>query len=156
MRTIFYIPAGSKVEDYKDEWFEKTNEVHCGVSENIKKYIKDPDIAQFVKIPEFKHMLAPINVSDAEYFQVGYINDFDDRNDLPQYICEVWSKNLDNPTEPQQKVDTWFMQFDLGADFFHTDHVRLDVGWFDLVVKKGDEEVDTHEISVYENYSEEE
>ena len=39
MRTVFYIPEGEKVEDYKDQWFEKTNEVHTGPSENIKKYI---------------------------------------------------------------------------------------------------------------------
>ena len=155
MRTIFYIPEGEDVENYKEEWYEKTSEVHTGVSKNIEKYIDDPSVAQFVKIPEFQHMLAPINASNSEYFQVGYINDFADRDDLPQYIVEVWSKNLDNPSDPQDKVDNWIMQFDLGADFFHTDHVRLDVGWYDLVVMDGDEEVDTHEISVYESYEEE-
>lgn len=155
MRTVFYIPKGEKVEDYKEQWYEKTNEVHTGVSKNIEQYIKDPSVAQFVNIPEFKHMLAPISVSSSEYFQIAYVNDFDDRNNLPQYLCEVWSKNLDNPSEQQVKLTTWIMQFDLGADFFHTDHVRLDTGWYDLIITIEGKEVDSHEISVYESYEEE-
>ena len=155
MRTIFYIPEGEDVENYKEEWYEKTSEVHTGISKNIEQYIDDPSVAQFVNIPEFKHMLAPINASNSEYFQVGYVDDFADRDNLPQYIVEVWSKNLDNPSDPQDKVDNWIMQFDLGANFFHTDHVRLDVGWYDLVVMNENEEIDTHEISIYESYEEE-
>lgn len=155
MRTVFYIPKGEKVEDYKSEWNGKTNEVHTGVSPNIEDYIKDDSVAQFINIPEFKHMLAPRNCSSGEYFQIAYVNDFEDRDNLPQYFCEVWTKNLDNPSEPQQKQDTWIMQYDIGAGFFHTDHVKLDIGWYDLIVTRDGEEVDSHEISIYESYEEE-
>lgn len=155
MRKVFYIPEGEKVDNYKEQWFEKTNEVHTGLSKNIEQYIKDPSVAQFVNIPEFKHMLAPINSSNAEYFQVGYVNDFDDRDNLPQYIVEVWTKNLDNPSEQQVKIDSWIMQYDASAGFFHTDHVKLEIGWYDLIITKEGEEVDSHEISVYESYEEE-
>ena len=155
MRTVFYIPEGEKVEDYKEQWYEKTNEVHTGISKNIEEYIDDPSVAQFVNIPEFVHMIAPINSSNAEYFQVAYVNDFDDRNNLPQYIVEVWSKNLDRPSDEQVKTDSWIMQYDTSAGFFYTDHIRLDTGWYDLVVTKEGEEVDSHEISIYESYEEE-
>ena len=156
MRTVFYIPKGEKVEDYKDQWFGKTNEVHTGPSENIKNYIEDESVAHFIYIPEFRHIVSPINVSNKEYFQVGYVDDFVDKNNLPQFICEVWTKNLDNPSEEQVKTDTWIMQYDIGAKFFHTDHVKLDIGWYDFVIKSDNEEIDTHEISVYESYDEEE
>ena len=155
MRTVFYIPEGDEVEDYKEEWENKTAEVHTGISPNIKDYVDDPSIAQWVHIPEFKHMLAPNNESSGVYFQVAYINDFADRDNLPQYHCEVWTKNLDNPSEEQVKADTWIMQYDIGPNFFHTDHVRLDVGWYDLIVTLDGEEVDSHEISIYESYEEE-
>ena len=89
MRTVFYIPEGDEVEDYKEEWENKTAEVHTGISPNIKDYVDDPSIAQWVHIPEFKHMLAPNNESSGVYFQVAYINDFADRDNLPQYHCEV-------------------------------------------------------------------
>ena len=47
------------------------------------------------------------------------------------------------------------MQYDTSAGFFYTDHIRLDTGWYDLIVTKEGEEVDSHEISIYESYEEE-
>lgn len=147
MRKIYYIPKGESVESHKDEWHLKTNEVHTGLSPNIEKYIDNPDVPQFVDIPEFKHIISPKNQAKNEYFQVGYVDDFADRSELPQYTCEVWKKNLDRPSEPHEKIHTWFLQFN--GELFHTDHVALDIGWYDLVIKCDGEEVDTSEISIY-------
>ena len=61
MRKVFYIPVGHKANDYIDDWEGQTNEVHTGVSENIKNYVKEPNEPGFIHIPEFKHMLAPLN-----------------------------------------------------------------------------------------------
>jgi len=163
MRKIFYIPEGEAVDDYKDDWYHETNEVHTGISESLKDLIKDPSKPQFVFIPEFKHMMAPINESDKSYFQVAYVNDYDyvsfnNGEMVPMYLLEVWTKNLDNPSEEQEKINTFVMQFDVGAKFFHTDHIRLDTGWYDLIVVNDDtkEEVDSHEITIYEGTTEEE
>ena len=157
MRRIFYIPEGHSMDDYKDQWEGQVAEVHSGLSPNIEKYIDDPEVAQFAHIPEFKHMYAPRSQSNSVYFQIAYVDDFADRDNLPQYMLEVWSKNLDRPSDEQIKVDTWIMQYDKGPSLFTTEHKKLDVGWYDLiVVSEEGEEVDSHEISIYEDYDEEE
>ncbi|MEK9691914.1 MAG: hypothetical protein VW235_03190 [Rhodospirillaceae bacterium] len=156
MRRIYYVPEGLDIEDFRLEWEGHTNEVHSGLSPNIENYVKNVDEAGFVFIPEFQILHTPVNASDAEYWQVAYVNDFADRNNSPQYILEVWKKNLDNPSEQQILVDKHILQFDIGADFFHTDHIRLPIGWYDLVLKFEDEEIDTKEISIYEAINEEE
>lgn len=156
MRKIYYVPEGLDIEDFRLEWEGHTNEVHSGLSPNIENYVKNVDEAGFVFIPEFQILHAPVNASDAEYWQVAYVNDFADRNNSPQYILEVWKKNLDNPSEQQILIDKYILQFDIGADFFHTDHIRLPIGWYDLVLKFEDEEIDTKEISIYEAINEEE
>lgn len=150
MRKIYYIPDGCNVEDYRQEWEFQTNEVHTGISESIEKYVKNPDEAGWVYIPEFRELHAPINASDAEYWQVAYVNDFIDKEDLPQYVLEVWTKNLDRPTENQSLFDKFVLQYDLGAGFFHTDHLRLPIGWYDLILKFEDEEIESKEITIYE------
>lgn len=163
MRKIFYIPEGHKPDDYINDWEGQTNEVHTGLSENIKNYVKEPDRAGFIHVPEFKHMLAPLNESSSNYFQIAYVNDFAavdilNNEEPPMYVLEVWTKNLDNPNEQQEKLTSHPMQFDVGAMFFHTDHFKLDVGWYDLIVVEeyNGEELDSHEITIYEGTEEEE
>ena len=156
MRKIYYIPDGSNVEDYRQEWEFQTNEVHTGISESIKEHVKNPEEAGWVYIPEFRVLQAPVNASDAEYWQVAYINDFINKDDIPQYVLEVWTKNLDKPTENQSLHDKYVLQYDIGAGFFHTDHIRLPIGWYDLILKFEDEEVEAKEITIYEAFINEE
>lgn len=150
MRRVYYIPEGLDIEDFKSEWEHNTNEVHHGIFPNIENYVENPDEAGWVYIPEFREMHAPANESDAAYFQIAYVDDFADRKNLPQYVLEVWTKNLDKPSESQNKHSTHILQYDIGAGFFHTEHIRLPIGWYDLVLKLEDEEIQTKEISIYE------
>lgn len=155
MRYIFYIPEGESVADYKDQWEQKTNEVHSGMSKSIEGLVEDPEKAQFVEIPEYQFARVQKNVASKDYISYNYVDDFVDQNDLPQYIMEVWKKNLDNPSEPEEKIDQHFMQYEKIYRWFYTDHINLNAGWYNLVFKKDDEEVEVKEITVYDAYEEE-
>ena len=156
MRYIYYIPEGEKVEDHKDQWWGKTPEIHTGVSPNIKEYINDPTKAQFIEIPEYKFPIVPNNAASKEFVSYLYVDDFVDVNNTPQYIMEVWKKNLDNPSDPEVKHDQYFMQYEKVYRHFFTDHIKLPAGWYNLVFKCDDKEVDSKEITIYDKHDEEE
>ena len=42
MRKVYYVPSHLDPEDYKEEWFGNTAEVHNSVSESNKDYILLP------------------------------------------------------------------------------------------------------------------
>tara|TARA_R100000231_G_C5296649_1_gene156250 strand:- start:474 stop:944 length:471 start_codon:yes stop_codon:yes gene_type:complete len=156
MRYIYYIPEGESVEDHKEQWHGKTPEVHTGLSPNIESYIKDPTKPQFVEIPEYTFPIVPINAASKDFVSYKYVDDFVDVNNTPQYIMEVWKKNLDNPSDPEVKVSQYFMQYEKVYRYFYTDHIKLETGWYNLVFKKDDKEIDTKEITIYDKHDEEE
>ena len=98
----------------------------------------------------------PINAASKDFVSYKYVDDFVDVNNTPQYIMEVWKKNLDNPSDPEVKVNQYFMQYEKVYRYFYTNHIKLETGWYNLVFKKDDKEVDTKEITIYDKHDEEE
>ena len=100
---------------------------------------------------------APNHASNKEYFQIEYFDDFEVlKRDKAVISLQVWKKNLDNPSEEDVLVETYPCLFEVGRQIWITNHIKLDIGWYDFVIKSDNEEIDTHEISVYESYDEEE
>ena len=66
MRKIYYVPEGQDILDYQDIWLNHTQEVHNSLSENIKEYVKDKDVAQWVLIPEYTYPEVPKLINDQE------------------------------------------------------------------------------------------
>ena len=156
MRLIYYVPEGESIEDYKSEWDQVVAEIHTGLSPNIEDFVKDPTVAQLVEIPEFKMAFVPVNASSKDFVQYRYVDEFVDKDDLPQYSMEVWSKNLDNPSEEKTKIDTHLLQYDNYKRHFYSEHIALRPGWYDIIFLKNREEVDAKEIAIYEKNDEEE
>ena len=150
MRTIYYVPEGQAINDYIDVWSGKTNEVHNKISENIKEYIKDIDVAQWVLIPEYKFPRLPEFVSNQDYFEYYYYDDFSYYEDFPQYFMEVWKVNLDDPDIEPEKIDTYPMQWEKVLCKFYTNHIKLDIGWYELRFIKNGKLQDKDKITVYE------
>lgn len=156
MRLIYYVPDNMSIDDYKSEWEQVIAEVHHGLSPNIEDYVKDPTKAQVVEIPEYKKAHIPINAASKDFIQYIYIDEFFDKDEMPQYSMEIWSKNLDNPSESQVKIDTHLLQYDNHKRHFYSEHIALRPGWYDVVFKKDGKEVESKEIAVYEAPDEEE
>lgn len=157
MREIYYIPEGFSVEDYKSEWENLTGEVHVGLSDNIKEYVENPSVGQLVYIPEFSFTVAPRTISNLDFWQVEYFNDFEVIKDTkPPVSMEVWTKNLDDPSEEQKLVDKYPLHYEVGRKCFISDHLRLDTGWYDIIIFVDGEEVDSKEATIYEKNVEEE
>jgi len=157
MRNIFYIPKDKDINDYKSEWFNKFPEVHHGLSDNIKEYISDPSIAQEVLIPEYSGIMAPQSIGNVEFFQIEYFNDFESIKQEKSFVeLEIWSKDLDDPSKEEVLVDKKPFHYEVGRRCFITDHFKLDVGWYDFVVKVDGEQTELKECSVYEVILEEE
>ena len=53
MRKIFYVPKSKDYMDYESEWKGVTGHIQTGISDNIKDFVDNPDVAQMVLIPEF-------------------------------------------------------------------------------------------------------
>lgn len=156
MRLIYYVPDNMSIDDYKSEWEQVVAEVHHGLSANIEDYVKDPTKAQVVEIPEYRKAHIPINAASKDFIQYIYIDEFFDKDEVPQYSMEIWSKNLDNPSESQVKIDTHLLQYDKHKRHFYSEHIALRPGWYDVVFKKDGKEVESKEIAVYEAPDEEE
>lgn len=162
MREVFYIPEGGSVEDYSEQWKDNYSIVQVGLSPNIEEYVNNPDIAQVILIPEFKTTICPITTSSSTYFQIEYFDDFETIKDVkPEVWCQIWSKDLDNPSTEQEKIKDIPMHYEVGRKCFITDHMKLDTGWYDaqIVIKRTptySEVMDEKEITVWENNLEEE
>lgn len=157
MRKVFFVPKSQDYNDFKPEWEGVTGIIQHGLSDNIKEYVIDENKAQMVLIPEYYAILAPTHTSNADYFQIEYFDDFEVlKREYADITCEIWKKNLDNPSEEEKLVETLPMNFEVGRQIWITNHVKLDIGWYDLVIKKNGKEVDSKECSVYEYNFEEE
>ena len=157
MRKIFYVPKSKNYMDYESEWKGVTGHIQTGISENIKDFVDNPDVAQMVLIPEYFLLGAPSHASNKEYFQIEYFDDFEVlKRDKAVISLQVWKKNLDNPSEEDILVETYPCSFEVGRQIWITNHIKLDIGWYDLVILKDNEEVDSREISIYEYFLEEE
>lgn len=157
MRKIFYVPANKDIEDYKSQWDKVVTEIVHGVSENIKDYITNEEVGQLVYIPEYRVLDTPRNISNASYFQIIYFDDFESiKEEKPEVICEIWKKNLDNPSEAEVKYTQYPLHFVVGKRNWVSDHLKLPIGWFDFVIKVDGVEVESAECAVYEYNLEEE
>ena len=156
MRIIYYVPEGESIDDYKSEWDQVVAEVHVGLSPNIEDYIKDPTKAQVVEIPEYRKAHIPVNAASKDFIQYVYIDEFFDKDETPQYKMEIWSKNLDKPSETHVKIDTHILQYDNFKKHFYSEHISLAPGWYDVVFFRDGEEVESKEIAVYEASDEQE
>lgn len=152
MRKIYYVPEGEDIDSYKDIWENHTSEIHTSISENTKEYIKDKDVAQWVLIPEYKYPKLPEFISDKDYFQYFFYDDFSYYEDEPQYVMEVWQLNLDtNDQEPF--MQEWHnMQWEKVLCKFYTDHIILPVGWYELRFIKDNVIQAKEKITVYEQH----
>jgi len=157
MRKVFFVPKSLNYQDYESEWKGITGIVQHGLSENIKDYVEDENKAQMVLIPEYYAILAPTHTSNADFFQIEYFDDFEVlKREYAEITCEVWKKNLDNPSLGEEMVQNLPMNFEVGRQIWITNHIKLDIGWYDFVIKKDGVEVDTKECSIYEfNFEEE-
>ena len=157
MRKIFYVPKSKDYMDYESEWKGVTGHIQTGISDNIKDFVDNPDVAHMVLIPEYFLLGAPNHASNKEYFQIEYFDDFEVlKRDKADISLQVWKKNLDNPSEEDVLVETYPCWFEVGRQIWITNHIKLDIGWYDLVLLKDNEEVDSREISIYEYFLEEE
>jgi hypothetical protein len=152
MRKIYYVPKGQDIEKYRDIWENHTSEIHNSISENIKEYIKDKDVAQWVLIPEFQYTEVPEMISDEDYFQYYFYDDFSYYEEDPQYKMEVYQLNLDVKDFIPFNQETHAMQWEKVLCKFYTDHIILPVGWYELRFVKGDEVIDKTEITVYKKH----
>lgn len=156
MREIFYIPEGGIVDDYSEQWKGRTSLVQVGLSANIEEYVTNPELAQFILIPEYQHMDIPRNISNQEFFTIIYWDDFETiKQEKPEATLEQWSKNLDDPTEESVHIETYPMHYEVGRNCYISNHLKLDVGWWDMVVKIDGKTKITKEISVWESTEEE-
>ena len=94
MRKIYYVPEGQDILDYQDIWLNHTQEVHNSLSENIKEYVNDKDVAQWVLIPEYTYSEVPKLINNEEFYRYLFIDDFAVLEDNPQYVMEAWKLNL--------------------------------------------------------------
>lgn len=157
MREIFYIPEGGIVNDYKEHWEGITSIVQVGLSANIEEYVSNPELAQLILIPEYKNLDTPRNISNLEYFQCVYFDDFETiKQEKPEVYLQVWSKNLDNPAEEHVLIQTYPMHYEVGRKCFITDHMKLSVGWYDMVVLVDKQKTEERTTTVYEMVLEEE
>jgi len=156
VRLIYYIPEGESIDDYKQEWEQVVAEVHTGLSPNIEDFVKDPSVAQLVEIPEYRKAHVPVNAPSTEFVQYIYVDEFIDKDNMPQYSMEIWSKNLDNPSDQQNKLDTHLLQYDNHRKYFYSEHIALKPGWYDIIFYKDKKEMDKKEIAIYEKANEEE
>jgi hypothetical protein len=157
MRKIFYVPKSKEISDYESEWKGVTGVVQHGISKNIEDLVDNPDAGQMILIPEYFDLNAPNHASDKEYFQVEYYDDFEVlKRDKGDITLQVWKKNLDNPSEEDILVETYPLLFEVGRQIWITNHIKLDIGWYDLVLLKDSEEMDSKEMSIYEYFLEEE
>lgn len=152
MRKIYYVPEGQDINDYKDVWENHTTEIHTSVSENTKEYIKDKDVAQWVLIPEYKYAEVPEFISDQDYFQYYFYDDFSFYQEDPQYKLEVWQLDLDNKDFEPFNQETHAMQWEKVLCKFYTEHIILPVGWYELKFVKDGVVQDTEQITVYEKH----
>ena len=102
MRKIYYVPEGQDILDYQDIWLNHTQEVHNSLSENIKEYVKDKDVAQWVLIPEYTYSEVPKLINNEEFYEYLFIDDFAVLEDNPQYVMEAWKLNLVRNTRNAQ------------------------------------------------------
>lgn len=157
MRKIFYVPKSKDYMDYESEWKGVTALIQTGLSESIEQFVENPEVAQMVNIPEYFNLEAPNHASDKEYFQVEYYDDFEVlKRDKADISLQVWKKNLDNPSQEDVLVETYPMNFEVGRKIWITNHIQLDIGWYDVVLLKGSKEIDSKEMSIYEYFLEEE
>jgi hypothetical protein len=152
MRTIYYVPEGEDINDYLDVWSDRTTEVHNKVSDNIKEYIKDVDVAQWILIPEYKYARIPEFVSNQDFFEYYFYDDYAYYEDLPQYFMEVWKIDLDDPDIEPVKIETYPMQWEKVLCKFYTNHIQLETGWYELRFVKEGEVQATEKITVYESH----
>ena len=152
MRKIYYVPEGQDILDYQDIWLNHTQEVHNSLSENIKEYVKDKDVAQWVLIPEYTYPEVPKLINNEEFYEYLFIDDFAVLEDNPQYVMEAWKLNLDNPKEEPIMYESYNMQWEKVLYKYFTDHIQLPRGWYKLKFIKDGELVDSVDISVYEKH----
>ena len=48
------------------------------------------------------------------------------------------------------------MNYEVGRKIWISNHIQLDIGWYDVVLLKGSKEIDNKEMSIYEYFLEEE
>lgn len=152
MRKIYYVPKGQDINEYSDIWKNHTSEVHNSVSDNIKEYIKDEDVAQWVLIPEFQYTEVPEMISDQDYFQYYFYDDFAFYEEDPQYKMEVYKLNLDVKDFTPLLEETHNMQWEKVLCKFYTEHIVLPVGWYELKFVKEGEVIDSTKVTVYEKH----
>jgi len=155
MREVFFIPEGHDINDYKDQWQGKFQEIHTGLSTNNKKYVLTPDKAHPFRIPEFQVTHTPENCSDTDYLIYRLVDDYGEFEDDPSYTMEVWSRDYDNPKAEKKKVDTHILGYNKKFQLYESEHVRLNTGWYLLIFMKNNEMFDVKELAVFENQEEE-
>jgi hypothetical protein len=157
MRKIFYVPKSKNYMDYESEWKGVTGHIQTGLSDNIEEFVDNPDVAQMILVPEYFNLEIPVHSSNKEYFQVEYYDDFEVlKKEKADITIEFWKKNLDNPSQEEILIDTYPMNYEVGRSIWISNHIKLDIGWYDCVLKKDGVEVDSKEMSVYEYFLEEE
>ena len=155
MRKVFFIPEGHDINDYKDQWEGKYQELHTGISKNNEKYVINPNEAHAFKIPEFQVTHTPEHCSDTDYLIYRLVDDFGEFEDSPSYTMEVWSRNYDNPKADKEKLETHILGYNKQYEVYESEHIRLNVGWYLLIFMKNDQMFDVKELAVYENQEEE-
>jgi hypothetical protein len=157
VRKIFYVPKEENIDEYKSQWENVYAEIQHGISENTKDLIKDVDKAGEVSIPEYRFLEVPINFSDKDYVQFNYWDDFEViKKDKPEIISEIYTNDLDNPSSQSVLLKTLPMHYVEIGNHWQSDFLKLDIGWYEVVIKVDGIEVETKETSVYEYYFEEE
>ncbi len=156
MRVVYYVPSHLNVDDYKNEWYGRANEIHTTLSESIKDYItKGEEYAQWVRIPEYTIGLAPEKSPHNKAISFKLIDEFYLDDLEKQYTLKIWDYDLETNKDPVL-FKTVKMEYDRGEERFYTKHIQLPVGWYKIEWYRNDELIDDRPISVYEEHDDHE
>ena len=156
MKKVYFVPKDKSLADCKDQWEGKFQEIHHGVSENNKHYIKFEDKEHSFEIPEYQHLLVPDTCANTDFTKFLLHDDFAEFEENPVFKLEIWSKDYDNPQKDHKLVSKHPLSYTHQKSRWGTDHIRLDPGWYVLKFFKDDKLCADSELSVFELVGEEE
>jgi hypothetical protein len=156
MRKVYFVPKNHNIDDYKHEWFGKFQEIHHGLSDNNQKYVINENEAHAFKIPEFQEIYTPQTCSDTDYLIYRLVDDFGIFETDPAFVLEVWEKDYENPKADSNKVESHNLNFNKRLEIYETEHIRLNVGWYNFRFTKNGELFKEAELSVFHSDQEEE